>query len=68
MSIEGTEIMGNWGKKIPVNEYVHITQTNDSSREGKGVHITTNILGTQAKAHDYFDAYGNFLGSDFGKR
>ncbi|MGM0486167.1 MAG: hypothetical protein ACQESR_05325 [Planctomycetota bacterium] len=68
MGIEGTQPLGDWGKKIPVNDNVHITQTNATSRDGLGVHITTNIPGEQVKVHDRFDAKGNYLGSNFGQR
>ena len=68
MPIDNTKTLGNWGKKSPVTENIHITQTNNQARDGKGVHVTTNISGTQAKVHDYFDEQGNFSGSGFGKR
>ena len=69
MGIDGTEHLGDWGKKVPTNlDNVHVTQTNWNSRDGKGVHITTNIPGTKAKVHDRYDVAGNSLGSDFGKR
>lgn len=60
--------IGDWGKLIPVNNDVHITQTNENAYVGSGVHVTTNISGTQIKVHDYFDANGNFKKTDFGKR
>jgi len=68
MAIEGTEYIKDWGKKIPVSDNSHITQTNNISRDGEGAHITTNIQGTNAKVHDRYDANGNYLGSNFGKR
>jgi len=68
MTIKGTELLGNWGKKTPVNENVHITQTNSNSRDGEGVHITTEIPGSPIKIHDRFDKDGNYLGSNFAKR
>ena len=68
MTIENTEKMGDWGKKIPVSENTHISQCNDQARDGRGVHVTTNISGTQVKVHDYFDENGNDTGSHFGKR
>jgi len=57
--------LGNWGRMFEVNENVHITQTNDNSRDGKGSHVTTCIKGTPIKIHDSFDAEGNFFGSDY---
>jgi hypothetical protein len=66
--MEKSDYMGNWGKLIPVNPDVHITQTNENANVGNGVHVTTNIPGTQVKVHDYFDANGNYLGTGFGKR
>ena len=69
MPIDGTEKMGDWGKKVPTHlPNVHITQTNKKARDAQGGHVTTNIPGTQAKVHDKFDANGNYLGSSFGKR
>ncbi|MDP1694469.1 MAG: hypothetical protein Q8L34_02925 [Candidatus Woesearchaeota archaeon] len=68
MPIEGTERLGDWGKKIPVNPNAHVTQTNPSSRDGQAVHITTNIPTEPVKVQDRFDAGGNYLGSNFGKR
>jgi hypothetical protein len=69
MPINGKEKLGDWGRKIPTNlKNVHITQTNENARDGEGVHVTTNIPGNPAKVHDRFDANGNYLGSDFGKR
>ena len=68
MFIKETEKLGNWGKKIPVNENVHITQTNSESRDGKAVHITTNIPGTSIKVHDRFDKDGNYLRNNFSNR
>jgi len=69
MGIEGTEKMGDWGKKIPTNlPNVHITQTNENSRDGEAAHVTTNIPGTKIKVHDSFDKDVNYTGSDFGNR
>lgn len=68
MPIEGTEKMGDWGKKIPSSDNSHLTQTNENSRDGEGAHVTTNIPGTSVKVHDRYDAEGNYLGSNFGKR
>ena len=68
MTIEGTKYLGSWGKMIPVNDTQHITQTNISSDDGKGVHITQNISGTPSKVQDRFDSQGNYLGSNFAKR
>ncbi len=69
MPIDGTEKMGDWGKKSPTNlPNVHITQTNENSRDGEAAHVTTNIPGTQFKVHDRFDKEGNYTESDFGKR
>lgn len=69
MGIDGTEKMGNWGKKVPTNlPNVHITQTNLDSRDSEAAHITTNIPGITFKVHDRFDSKGNYLGSDFAKR
>jgi len=69
MGIDGTEKMGDWGKKIPTNlPNVHITQTNDTARDGEGAHVTTNIPGTSFKVHDRFDKEGDYKGNDFGKR
>ncbi|MEI7899686.1 MAG: hypothetical protein WCK89_05505 [bacterium] len=69
MSIDGVERMGNWGKKIPTDlPDVHITQTNADSRDGEGVHVTTNISGTAGKVNDRFDENGNYAGSYFGRR
>jgi hypothetical protein len=65
--IKDSNYMGDWGKIIPVNENVHISQTNQNAYEGTGAHVTTKIQGTQVKVHDYFDANGNFLRTDFGK-
>jgi len=68
MTIQGTQQMGNWGKKIPVNDNVHVTQTNQLSKDGYAAHITTSIPGERVKIHDRFDAGGNFLGTSFGIR
>ncbi len=68
MGIKGTEYLGDWGKMIPVSDTTHVTQTNENSRDGRAVHVTTNIPGTSVKVHDRFDENGNYLGSDFGKR
>jgi len=69
MGIKGTGKLGDWGKKIPTNQNnVHITQTNQNSKDGEGAHITTNIPGTKAKVHDRYDSKGNYKGSNFGKR
>lgn len=67
MPIKGT-VKKDWAKIIPVNNDSHVTQTNNISRDGYAVHITNNIRGTQAKVQDRFDASGNYLGSNFGKR
>lgn len=69
MGIEGTEYVGDWGKKIPIDlKKTHILQTNDNARDGQAAHVTTNITGTQVKVHDRFDSSGNYLGSNFSKR
>ena len=68
MSINGSEYMQEWGKKIPVNDFSHITQTNDLSRDGLGAHITWNVPGENWCVHDRFDANGNFGGSSFAPR
>ena len=68
MPIDGTKPLGDWGKLIPVNDNVHITQTNAISDEGKGAHVTTNIPGERIKVRDYFDANGNFDRTNFAKR
>lgn len=68
MSIPGSKKMGDWGKKIPVSDNSHITQTNSNSRDGSGAHVTTNIPGTNAKVHDRFDSNGIYIVSNFGKR
>ena len=69
MGIDGTEKMGDWGKKIPTHlPDSHVTQTNKNARDGEGAHVTTNIPGTPLKVHDRFDKDGNYKGSDFGKR
>jgi hypothetical protein len=69
MTIDGSQHMGNWGKKIPtVQESIHLTQTNKNALIGEGAHVTANIKGTPLKVHTFFDANGNFKGSDFGKR
>lgn len=65
MSIDGAKNLGDWGRLIPVTNNVHITQTNDLSQDGLAVHVTTKIAGMRLKVHDRFDAYGNYLGSDF---
>ena len=39
MGIEGTQRLQDWGKKIPVNDNVHITQTNATSRDGEGAEL-----------------------------
>jgi hypothetical protein len=68
MGIDGTKPLGEWGKFIPVSNNIHLTQTNDNSRDGKAVHITTEISGLSVKVHDRFDANGNYLGSNFAKK
>ncbi len=68
MAIDGAKPLGDWGKKTPVNENSHITQTNHNSRDGSGVHVTTDIPGTNIKVHDRFDANGNSLGNNFAKK
>ena len=68
MTIDGSEKMGDWGKKTPVNDNSHVTQTNSNSRDGSGAHVTTNIPGTNAKVHDRFDSNGDYTGGNFGKR
>jgi hypothetical protein len=62
--------MGGWGKKIDTNlPDVHISQTNENSRDGSAAHVTTNISGTFFKVSDRFDAEGNYSDqSGFGKR
>lgn len=68
-TIYGSQPLGDWGKMTPTNqENVHITQTNKNAREGLGVHVTTDVPGTQGKTHDYFDSNGNFKRSDVGGR
>ena len=68
MSIEGTQGMGNWGKKIPVNGTQHISQTNVNASDGYGVHITTGIPGMGIKIHDRLDSGGNYLGNNFAQK
>ena len=68
MPIPGSEYMGTWGKKTPVNDDVHITQTNWFARDPFEAHITTNIRGESACVHDRFDGNGNFMGSSFAPR
>ena len=68
MSIPGVENLGDWGKMTPVNPSQHITQTNGLSRDGLGVHITTEIPGTGFKVHDRFDSNGNSLGTNFAQK
>ena len=66
-TIDGSEKMGDWGKKIPTNLInVHISQTNSNARDGPGDHVTTEIPGENAKVHDYFDENGNYIGTGFG--
>lgn len=68
MAIDGAEKMDDWGKKTPINDNSHISQTNSNSRDGEGTHVTTNISGTNAKVHDRFDSDGNYIGTNYGKR
>lgn len=68
LSIFNHDKNGRLGEKSPVNNNVHITQTNQNAQVRHGAHVTTNISGTQAKVHDFFDSNGNHTGSGFGKR
>ena len=68
MGIEGTEKMADWGKKIPVNENQHVSQTNADSKDGCAAHITTEIPGMKIKVHDRLDSGGNYTGSNFAKK
>ena len=68
MSIDGTKKLGDWGKLIPTTNNGHITQTNANSDDGKAVHDTTNIRGTQFKVQTRFNSDGNYLDSNFAKR
>ncbi len=68
MGPKDSKNLGNWGKMTPVNDSSHITQTNSNADAGLGAHVTTNIPGMPLKVHDFFDANGNYLGSDFADR
>ncbi len=68
MPIQGTEYMGDWGKKVPVNDLSHLSQTNDRARDGVGAHVTDDIQGQPVCVHTRFDDKGNSLGTGFGER
>lgn len=65
MPIEGTKDLGNWGKMVPTEDSnIHITHTNENADRGPGAHITTQVPGVPVVIRDYFDADGNYTGSE----
>lgn len=55
-----------WGAVNNCGKGVHITQTSPTSHAGLGAHVTTTPRGFDGTSyHDYFDANGNYQGSDY---